>query len=389
MWFHRLPLSLALMTLCLSGLTACMPRIAGVPVVPLLAPDAQLQSGVSTDMTRRPDGTVLVNGQPFFPFGFYHVSWARGGTPLQREKDLQRMAGAGFNVMVTEPTNDNDVAHFGTVLQDAQTAGIFIIPYGLGDDTLKHYKSAPALLGIKVADDANAQWAPQQVWKRSQTINRLAPAKLTYISLSVTRDRNESQFFGAADMIGNQSYPVGNDDIGVVYPMMRSTIQSALSKGSVPIANLQSAPAGRAAPSAAEVRNMTYQALMAGVKGIIYYAYRSKEGDLNRNPALWQSLSAMSKEVALLSPVLLDGQRQELSDGAQGRPLVVTIKGSTATYLLALNNSRKQSQQVQVQLPATPQLWQPVATRNGALSSDGKTVNGKLAPLQVAVYRTQ
>lgn len=382
-------LSLALLT-CL--LTGCAPTTDPLPrplPVTLLAPDPTLLRNDVVNAAHRADGTVTVDGRPLFPLGFYHISWAAGGTIAQRRADVCRLGASGFNLMATEPINDEDVATYRDFLDLARQCGVYVLSYGLKTNTVNAIKSHPAVLGFKLADDSNALVSPGEVRKRNLSMKKLAPDKLTYISLSVGYNRPETPYFGTSDLVGNQSYPVGNDDINVTYRVMRSAVQSALAQRSVPIANLQtfSWGKGKPLPSPAELRNMTYQAVMAGVKGILYYAYRSQEVDLNREPRLWGEAQALAREIALLSPALLESRRTELSSGNGKQPVVVVFQGTGGHYLLALNNSRRERQKVSLALPGRPDEWRSVSGRPSALRVSGVQVTGELAPLEVAVYR--
>ncbi|WP_027461215.1 hypothetical protein [Deinococcus murrayi] len=353
-----------------------------------LAPDPTLLARASTTVSHREDGTVLVEGRPFFPLGFYHVSWAGGGTIQGRREDLRRLSEAGFNLMVTEPINDRDVSDFEQTLDAAQQQGVYVLSYGLSEAVVRRVGRHPAVLGFKLADDSNALVRPEEVRRRHAQLKALSPQKLTYISLSVGYGRPETAYFGVADMVGNQSYPVGSDDIAVTYRVMRSAVESARARRSVPVANLQTfAWEGGPLPSETELRNMTYQALMAGVKGIVYYAYRSPEVDLGRQPRLWQAAGTLAGEIAQLSPALLNGERQELSGGQAGQPVVVLLRGQGESFLLALNNSRTAAQTVHVSLSGVPSGWQVLPGRRAALTRRGAQVSGSLAPLEVVVYR--
>ncbi|MDL2345543.1 hypothetical protein QOL99_15495 [Deinococcus sp. MIMF12] len=391
MWKRLLACGLLLGTVTGCALVAQFAGQPGqrTPAAPVrLAPDPTLMARPSTEIGHRADGTVTVEGRPFFPLGFYHVSWAGGGTPGGRQEDLRRLSEAGFNLMVTEPINDRDVSDFEQTLNAAQRSGVYVMSYGLGEATVKRVGHHPAVLGFKLADDSNVLVKPEEVRRRHAQLKALSPDKLTYISLSVGFGRPETAYFGVSDMVGNQSYPVGSDDISVTYPVMRSAVESALARRSVPVANLQTfAWEGKPLPSEAELRNMTYQALMAGVKGIVYYAYRSREVDLGREPRLWQAAGTLAGEIAQLSPALLNGERQELSDGRAGRPVVVVLRGRGGDFLLALNNSRTKTQTVRVPLSRVPGGWQVMAGKGSSLTRRGGQVSGQLAPLQVVAYR--
>lgn len=395
---HRLrtpPGRISLAFLAVTGLivSCSFTRPPASNTAPLLAPDVRLRAAQSTSVHHRPDGTVLVNNTPFFPFGFYHVSWAQGGTTSQRLKDLQKISKAGFNLVVTEPINDEDVDSFQSFLGQAQQAGVFVMTYGMPATAMPMLRQNPAVLGFKIADDVNANFTAQQVLNLNNALKKSSPNKLTYVSLSVAMNRPETPYFASADLIGNQSYPVGNDNINVTYYTMRSAVDSALSKGSVPIANLQSFDWGKQKPSPQEIRNMTYQALMAGVRGIVYYAYRSVEVDQNREPQMWSALQGLSQEVALLSPYLLNGTLTPLSDGRGTRPLAVYLQGQDElgqrrAFVLALNN-RKTNVNVNLALTEKPVTWVPFHTPSNTMRQTGSSVTGQLKPLQVAIYQAR
>lgn len=370
----------ALLGPCL--LNACT-LLSPAPLV--MAPGPQ--QATETSVAHRQDGTIMINNRPFFPFGFYHVSWAAGGTIDQRLGDLKKLGSSGFNLLITEPLSDQDVTQYSSFLESARSNGVYVLSYGLSLSSVARVEHEPSVLGFKLADDSNALTTPQQILQRRAAIKKIAPNKLTYISLSVGYDRPETRYFGVSDMVGNQSYPIGDDNINVVYNVMRSTVTSALAHNTVPIANLQTfawSP-GRPLPSAQELHNMTYQALMAGVKGVVYYAYRSKEVDLNQQPQLWSELQQLSQQVSLLAPSLLISQRTELADGRASRPLVVTFRGRGGNYLMALNNSRSQLQEVKVKLPGRV-LLTPLFGTDADLTVSTQTVQGHLKPLEVAIY---
>ncbi|WP_135227868.1 hypothetical protein [Deinococcus fonticola] len=395
-FYATCPLPAALLAgVTLGCLTACNlfrqqdPLAAAVPEAV-----TQLKKGLPTVATHRTDGTILVNGQPFFPLGFYHVSWARNGTPERRQQDLSRLAGAGFNFVITEGINELDAANFQSFLKQAQESGVFVMPYGLTPENRRKISASPALLGFKIADDANAQLTPQQVEARNEQFKKATPNKLTYLSLAVAQNRPETPYFSTADLIGNQSYPIGNDDISVTYPMMRSAVQSAHLKGTVPIANLQSFLWGRRKPSPVELRNMTYQAIMAGMKGVVYYAYRAREVDLNQEPVMWSTLQGVAHEVSFLAPYLLSGELMPLQDGTGSQPLVVYLRGESQEgqkkgFVMALNSSRTADRLVNLKLPEPPTQWKPISTLGRTLNRRGLEVSGRLRPLQVAIYEVK
>ncbi|MEF2277593.1 hypothetical protein V3W47_04720 [Deinococcus sp. YIM 134068] len=341
-----------------------------------------------TWVTHRRDGTLLVNGRPFFPFGFYHLAWAEDGTAQGRLDDLREIGRGGFNVVWTEPLSG--AQEFGPLLEAARRSGVYVVAHELAPAAAREVAAHPALLGFTLMDDSNRQSTPRAIRQLQREYKRLAPRKLTYISLSVGVDRPERAFFGVSDAVGNQSYPVGDpvDRIGVVYPAMRQTVLSAARRGVVPIANLQTfAWERRDLPSEAEVRNMTYQALMAGVKGVVYYAYRTEGHDIGEDPAAWRAAQVLAGEVRTLAPTLLDGKRTELLSGRGDEALAVLVERLRGPWYLFVLNNRETSREVRVRVPGVSRLT-PVFG-GATLEMERGVVEGTLPSLAAQVYEVR
>lgn len=388
--FRLLPAALAAL-----AFTACAPARSAAPLVPALVPAVVRPAPVLPgpgEVRVRADGTILVDQQPFFPFGFYHLSWA--ATPAQRQRDVRALGAAGFNTLTTEAIDDQDLATYDTFLEDARAAGVKVVPYGFSLQNIKRFGRSPAVLGWKVADDSNAQTTPQEIRKRVNEVRSASPDRLTYISLSVGYNRREPQYFGVADAVGNQSYPIGDDDINVVYPVMRITVEEALRHGNVPIANLQTFSwndlNGRGGnwPTPQEITNMTYQALSAGVKGVVYYAYRGPEAALDQHPDLWNATKRLAQEVRVLAPALSDGRRDTLAVPPR-TPLLATVwtYGGRRT-LVVVNTSRTRNVTLNnFPVPGgTPGLRPMFEGRARTLALQNGTLSGTLGPLDVQVY---
>lgn len=58
----------------------------------------------ATTASVSPDGNLLIDGQPVFPIGIYHVSWIGDRQGVKAVPDLHLAADAGFTLM--HPTVD-------------------------------------------------------------------------------------------------------------------------------------------------------------------------------------------------------------------------------------------------------------------------------------------
>ena len=348
-------------------------------------PSSWYLNATQTQVGIQPNGSIRVNGQAFFPFGFYHISWADEGTVGQRLSDLTIIANAGFNVMLTEPIKDTNQEML-PLLRLAEQKKLFILAHNVQTTSVKLLAQQPSLLGFTLMDDSNYNSSPAVVARLQDTYKALAPGKLTSITLAVSSNRPERGFFGVSDSVSNMSYPIGGEDeLGVIYQVMRQTVRESQARGVVPLASLQTfAWPQRRWPSGPELRNMTFQAIMAGIKGIAYYSYRSDGNLITDHPELWNAAQSMAQQVRQLSPSLLNGERRELKPDGQNPSLIaVEFRGPGANYLIALNTSA-QAQAFGVTLSDTREL-RPLFSDSGMVFNGGR-LRGTMGPLAVQVY---
>lgn len=90
----------------------------------------------------RSDGTILYNGQPFFPFGFYGVE----------QNDLHYLKEGGFNIAFNyfEGATINTIDAY---LDEANAQNIKIIAFRRALNSPSLHNSKPALLAWGLYDD--------------------------------------------------------------------------------------------------------------------------------------------------------------------------------------------------------------------------------------------
>jgi hypothetical protein len=341
-------------------------------------------------------GTLRVGDQALFPFGFYHVSWMSDAAT--RRRDMLEMSAAGFNTMTASVINDADNASYGDFLDAAAQARMYVLTEGLFGGQIPKLASKPAVLGWMVADDCNLQYSAAQVRARSEATRALDPTHPTYAALFTGYGQPHADFFGATNLMGNMSYPIGpGDSIGSTYDMERLSVETAAASGTVPIANLQAFswgtvpghdPAARM-PTPAEVYNMTYQAIGAGVKGVLYYTYIDSYNSVRRSPAVWNMVKSLVPELSQLSPMLLSAQPQYLESN-NGLIHATAWVYQKHTYLLVTNVSATQAQPLYIPLAAqAPKTLRPLFAGRpaGNLKLSGTTLGGTIAPLAAHFYQ--
>ena len=259
------------------------------------------------------NGITIVNGKSFFPFGFYYISWEP--TVQDLIKDMRDIAAAGFN---TINASANEVKSYEQFLNEAARLGIYVLSEQGMDllDMINSFKQKPAVLGWSIADDVdNGKLVPQEVLKFHQQAKLADPNHITYISGYSNKIK---EFGNSADVVAMQSYPIGNgeDEISLTYDRVSLTRDAVSPYGKAVYANVQAfawsnkkqgEPRPIRVPTFDEVRNMTYQALLAGAKGIIYYTYHDEDWHLSSYPALWAGMKTLVPEIKAISSLVLNG----------------------------------------------------------------------------------
>jgi hypothetical protein len=382
------------------------PAPTGLPDAPITATPQETAQAFSdleglalptTDLTPQsgsvfsvqPNGTLLANGQAHFPMGFYHVSWA--GNAAKRLADLKAISAMGFNTMnVTMLDPVDDLSTFRRLLDEAASRNMRLFVEDFNDAAILALKSHPAVMGWMVADDCNNLITPAELGRRHRHVKSLDPAHLTYTSMAITYANSHDGYFGNADAVGNQSYPVdGGDSLNVVYPMMQRLVKQSTATGTLPIANLQTFKwAGGEYPTAAELNSMTNQAVAAGVKGILYYAYLDKTNDLAQYKGLNTELKKLARELKALAPVLTMGERVNVPTASNAAAHLWTYGGRR--YLQVSSLHLTASQKVTVTLPRAATSLVPLfAGRPSGMTVKGTAVTGTLGAISTHWYEVR
>jgi|GEM_PF-1302818 len=341
----------------------------------------------------RADGVLLVDAQPFFPYGF--ALYPQYNTQEFRPETLRSIAASGFNTLhapirVNYPELQADAAALGMRL----IAEIY--PYELDDAgivrAIRHVKDGPALLAYAIADDVDdgEYYTPELVTRINQLVKTVDRQYPTYISGFVPQRIN--LFMQSADTVAMQSYPIGKTywehaRIGHVNYALATAIAAARPFNRPVIANLQAfAWPEQRQPTAAEIRNMTYQALVNNVRGIIYYTYNDGYWRLEEHPTVLQALRDLAPEVRRLAPVLLDGVYTPLQTGKPDL-LAAQWRYGGEVYVMVVN-ATDQASAVTVNL-ATPVSGaaKPVFDQRPAgMTFNAGRLQGSLQPMAVHVY---
>lgn len=345
------------------------------------------------------DGTTMIDGKPFFPFGFYHVSW--GSTVKERTDHLQEIANAGFNTIHASFKREESLNDYEKFLDEADRFGVKIITeFGIDPVVnplvvIDRFKQKPAVFGWNIADDVDVDeynsLNPKQILNLHNQVKSIDPYHITYISGTTYKLLN---FANSADAVGFQSYPIGHREpqqpISLTHENI-SKIVSSVPQDSLVIANSQAFrryDENSPVPTFNEVRNMTYQALVAGAKGIIYYTYYDKgKWYLREHSDLWQGMQSLVPEVEQISPMLLTGKRQKVRTKTKDVLLNIWSKEDRSLAII-INTSTNRNKKISLDLPTNNTQVTFHSDTNNLTFENGK-LSGILPPLTVGVYSFQ
>lgn len=361
---------------------------------------APLQSFAQSSL--RTDGTMLVEGKAFFPIGYYS-QW--NYTNAQRMYQIRTLGAGGFNTYYGE-ANNTSLSDYGLFLDEAYRQKVMVVTKHFGVlgsttnmDLVNYFKEKPAVLGWNIADDANNVDAAT-VLDYHKRVKAADPNHISYIS-GYDKDGIEN-FMNATDFVGMQSYPLPqgccNWHDSTPYPApylastfwyMKWTIDKGVPFNRTVIGNLQTFKWDNGRwPTGKEVDNMSYQAIVAGVKGIAYYTFEDGSSTIaTTRPDVWNATKNVASELKLLAPILLNGQRTTTVEDAQKAVYSAQWKYNGSVYVIVVNTSNS-TKQVSVELPTgTDGTIQSVfASRPSSMKLSNNTLLGDIDPLDVHVY---
>jgi hypothetical protein len=229
---------------------------------------------------------------------------------------------------------------------------------------------------------------------RHNTMKDADPTVPTFMTLCVPQ--SYARYVHAAEVIAPDPYPIRHASASTVpvYEMLTQAHTEAWKLGRPIWASLQcfgyDNPNSWRVPTFAEVRNMTYLALLAGAKGVLYYTYYDTGFDMTKHPDLWRDMCTLPAEMKALEPWTLHGKRQKLETG-----LADVFAGywtaDAGAVVCVVNTSDTASREVSLPLPqgVSGQVSNLFPTRPGGMAVTEGRLSGKLGPLEVHLYRVR
>ena len=335
--------------------------------------------------------SLLVDGEPFFPIGLY---WLRADI-LAPMRQLHFNSGDYYYKLRGE-----EVA----ALMDAAAAeGMQILlelteyarrkpepDYRAITALVKRYRQHPALLAWYLVDEpAETKMAPASALAIYELIRELDPYHPVY--LVNNRPHTYAAYSDASDILAIDVYPIPNYPISQVGNYMEQARWTSLERK--PVWLIAQAFGGvehwARSPTATELRNMIYQGLVGGAKGVLFYRY-CQENERHIQPlALWREVQHLATELAELGPVLLQEEHSLEAQSASGK-VAVAIKEYKGDFYVFAVNVAEDTRQLDLRLEGLPPMGRVEVVRGPAVPT---LANGRLAaelgPLGTAVFRLQ
>lgn len=308
-----------------------------------LFPVEAASAGSSTITSVRSDGTILLNGRPFFPFGFVHETDAnRDGDCFM--SDITTIGNAGFNTIYSdfpEAARFSDPASPGcgttsvpnTIFSTAQSKGIYFLPntsWSLMPSLYNALNRQPGIMGWSVGDDIN-NLGPATVLEHTKYFKQIRGNK-SQITVGPIGAHpaviNLADYVNTVDVLMIESYPVGNmykngftteeEQNIATYANVKNGLKQSSATTFIAIPQTFKYARGNAVdtpryPTPSEFRNMLYAALIYGAKGAVMYTFFTHRVPILPldAPALWDEAKSLKQDLfdkSSLTQVFMNGK---------------------------------------------------------------------------------
>lgn len=353
-------------------------------------------------------GTLLRNGTPIFPCGFYYIF-----RYLHDPAFLAGYAKAGFNTQLMEWGNAEG---YSLAAKAQQQQGVFPIAgiqnsaelkaYAFtGPETFPLWTAAARKLVRTVADaggDAILAWAtwdepPLGIWyeltkQLHQIVQEEDPYHPTFtVNFKPGLFRAYAQ---ATDILAPDPYPsFPGGRIRKVSEYVDAAVQAVDGKQPV-MAVLQTfSEEGGCMPTPDELRCMVYLSIVHGAKGILFFSYDYRVGPMaTKEPATWQAVQRCATEIKELEAVILSATAATTTVKINPAHQLDSkwFSQAGAEYLIVVNPDNQAKRGVAIAWSPTgarPAAEVTVLFENRKLAVNQHTVTDDFPPHAVHIYQ--
>lgn len=310
------------------------------------------------------DNITLVDGKPFFPLGLYVGNGPAEESAMQ---ELNEISNSPFNTIINYEINVGSLEQIKNYLDAVDKNGLKII-YSIKDfyegtkyypkkidrykgeeemtrGIIKEFKDHTAILAWYHNDELPEKYIPRlkSRYKLIKDLDKNHPTWSVIFQIGYAKP-----YINTTDIIGIDPYPIPNKSISLINEWIRAINEENTSKKPIWIA-LQAHNTSiylkekHRSPTYEEMRCMAYQAIVNGVKGIIFYSYF----DLKRDPmgfdARWSDVKKLGEEIKRLIPIILSTEKApKVQNLSNSKNIYFTTRYYNKNiYVIAVNVSNK------------------------------------------------
>ena len=345
----------------------CLLEVAGEEMVRAEVVITRLKPQRNEVKIDRISGGLIVDGLPFFPFGFYCYSPVQ---PTLAEEEVTR----GFNLMSPYQSNDpagleerrqymDRCAELGMkvhyqLLRVAGGGGVSSADGGAEKKQkeewlraeVEAFRDHPALLAWYISDEPTGHNMPPEALEESyQIVRELDPHHP--ISIVFMAPNRAGEYAGGMDLVMTDPYPIPHGSptavAGAVDAITR-VFEPAKPVWLVPQAFGGSEHWSRE-PTAQEQRVMTYLGIVRGATGMQYFIRHGLNG-FPKSPVMWSACSQAALEVAALTPTLLSHEARPMVISSLESVVAAAWRDRGMITVIAVNvENRPQKVELEVQ----------------------------------------
>ncbi len=302
----------------------------------------------------RDDGTMLLDGQPFFPLGIFSVH-PNPGNNFDVDAQLKEMRANGLNVvhtyMVRGRDNAKRDAEYDALVAACEKHGLLFYAEPASRRlepqernrrmavNIFRGRNFKEVLGWGVGDDTSINTSPDDLKRLHRFCKAIDPGALTISADVIKSPSQQADYIPYADILLLESYPIRNPQ---PQPEEMAKAAEAIDNAwaAVDIAGVKGTSvmalpqcfkgwsSWKRYPTKEEIRAQAFIAICCRARGLIYYtsySYKNNEGPFN-DPTHRREFYEVTREIAALMPSLVtrDAERQ---------PTVSVIKGKGKNIL--------------------------------------------------------
>jgi len=353
---------------------------------------------------------MIVDGEPCFPLGISCVP----------PTELAHARALGFNLVHTyrgEGTANKEgsaasVEWLQDYLRAADAAGVKVMlglprhavvnaEYDELHQRVEALRPFRALAVWYLYDEPDIEKVPASAVNAvARIIDELDGTRLKAVVVAGSPSRAADQgYLGVADITMVDPYPYVREgaDVSVVY---RTVAEAArVTRGNKPVWAVVQAHGrgpggsgrgyGRLEPPYPELRNMAFQAIAAGARGLLFFTYKGSAFDLTRSPQGQANIRRVVAEIRDLVPMLLSPPPAEPLIRFLSMPGLVSrsFLHDGAAWLLVVNSERREMGFSAELRTGTMPTEISVPAEGRSLNSPNGRLEDLLGPLEVRLYR--